>query len=346
MTIDNRLRRAGATVLLMAVAAAGCRGDAPVPDEAPPPAPEPLPAATVALAVPQEVGWNEEVPVRVAVHNGTGAALEGVRLRLFLQFPLDPVGTPDGAPTPAPRAASGEGTEMEYALERIPADGRVTVSQPVRTPPAGLEAGSAEYDGRTRFVIRARLVDRACQPLGEPAADTLRIRPGAEAVAGGCAAADDVTVSSHGIGPVRLGMAAQALRSLCPEARDTTWRREGAAERGLRVRLSGEPVLAVLDRDTVRRVVVTTPGVRTAAGLGVDATMDEMRGRYGRACAATVDGEAVAWFANAPGIHFTLDAEPPVRTAAEVPDDARVTSLWVRAGTDDCPAAPGERENR
>jgi hypothetical protein len=345
MTIDSRLRAAGAAVLLALAVTAGCRRDAPVPDEAPPPAPAPLPVATLALTAPQEVGWNEEVPVRATVHNGTGARLDGVRLRLFLAFPLDPAGAPEGAPPPSPLAASGEGVEMEYTLGPIPAGGRITLVQAVRTPPAGLDAGSAASDGRRHFLVRARLVDRAGAPLGEPAADTLRIRAGAEAVVGGCATADDVTVSSHGIGPVRLGMTAQALRALCPEARDTTWRREGAAERGLRVRLAGEPVLAVLARDTVRRVEVTTPGIRTAAGLGVGATLDEMRGRYGRACTATADGMVVAWFPNAPGIRFALDAEPP-ETAAGVPDDARVTSLWVRAGTDECPAAPGERDDR
>jgi hypothetical protein len=346
MTIDSRLRVGGAATLLALAISAGCRRDAPVPDEAPPPAAAPQPAATVALTAPQEVGWNEDVPVRVTVHNDTGAELDGVRLRLFLSFPLDPSGAPEGAPPPSPLAASGEGVELEYTLGPIPANGRITLAQAVRTPPAGLEAGSAEYDGRRHFLVRARLVDRAGAPLGEAAVDTLRIRAGAEAVVGGCATADDVTVSSHGIGPVRLGMTAQALRALCPEARDSTWRQEGTAERGLRVRLAGEPVLAVLARDTVRRVVVTTPGVRTAAGVGVGATLDEMRGRYGRACAATVEGVVVAWFPNAPGIRFALDAEPPVETAAGVPDDARVTSLWVRAGTDECPAAPGERDDR
>jgi hypothetical protein len=178
--------------------------------------------------------------------------------------------------------------------------------------------------------------------------DTLRIRAGSEVAVGGCGSASDAVVTRYGVGPVRVGMTAAALRSACPEARDTSWQQEGMKETGLVALPGGRRVVAVVAGGTVQRIVTVDPGLKTPTGLGVGAQVAELRASYGRMCAGVGEGQVAVWFPNAPGLSFGLDTAatrgwPAVRAQPDsIPDPTKIAALWVRQGSDDCPARPGE----
>jgi hypothetical protein len=157
-----------------------------------------------------------------------------------------------------------------------------------------------------------------------------------------------VVVTRYGIGPVRVGMSETALRSACPEARDTSWKVGRAAEKGLIALPGGRRVVAVTTGGTVQRIVVDQAGLKTANGFGVGAAVAELRASYGRMCAGRGERQVAVWFPNAPGISFGLDTTAtkgwaPARVHPDsVPDEVKVAALWVRQGSDDCPAGPGE----
>jgi hypothetical protein len=347
------------TAALAALALAGCRGDA-----RPPPAQAggaPQPAATgrlaFTLAVPQQPGWNVTDTIVVSIANGSGAPVPDAELSLFIQAPVAVLADP-AAPRPT-STTNAAGTRLRFAVGTVAAGQTVEIRQPIRTPPAPVAAApalgqpkparAARPDTATRFLVRAELVKPDGMQLAAPAEDTLRIRPGAALVVGGCGNAEDAVVTRYGIGPVRVGMPLDALRAACPEARDTTWRgEEGMKETGIVVMPGGRRVLAVTADSAVARIVIDQPGVRTAAGVQVGSTVADLRGRFGRMCAGRGEGRVAVWFPNQPGLSFGLDTAatrgwtPAQADPDSVPDDVKVTSMWVRKGSDDCPARPGE----
>jgi hypothetical protein len=222
----------------------------------------------------------------------------------------------------------------------------------VRTPPAPVAPAGGRPAPRdaapTLYLVRASLGTRGGTPIGAPVQDTVRIRAGSEVVAGGCGNVGDVTVSRYGVGPVRIGMTLDELRSACPETRDTTWRgEEGMTETGAVAAPGGKRVVAVLAAGKIARVVIDQPGLRTSAGLAVGATVGDLRARYGRMCAGASERRVAVWFPNSPGLSFGLDTmatrrwEPSRAHPDSIPDDVAVESFWVRQGTDDCPAGAG-----
>ena len=71
------------------------------------------------------------------------------------------------------------------------------------------------------------------------------------------------------------------------------------------------------------------------------------RAAFGRMCAGWGDRGVAVWFPNAPGLSFALDSMaarglPPAVHPDSIPDNTRISALWVRQGSDDCPARPGE----
>lgn len=341
----TRGARAGTLVRIgrmmgVALALAACR------DRGAPPPRDPVKLDSIPqrvearLYVARDWAWNEEDTLRVTVVNATEQPLSG-DLHLFVGAPVEMLFDSAAGPPPGLQS-SGEGTRITFPLGTLAAGASTELRQAVRTPPAPVQRRpSGENDTTSRFPVRA-WVSTAGAPERALAQDTIRIRPGSEVVTGGCGGVKDVAVTRYGIGPLRLEMRAGDVRTLCPEARDTTWEQEGTTERGLNVRLDGRPVLLVLSGQTVQRIQVDTAGIRTGTGVGVGSTLADLRGRYGRMCAGQGEGRIAVWFPAAPGISFGLDsatvAPPgPELDPASLPETARVARLWVRQGTDDCP---------
>jgi len=317
----------------------------------------------VKLEIPPLTGWNEQDSLGATVTNGTAAPVADAVLELYVQAPVRLL--IDSAAATVPRVeATAEGTRVSFPLGPVAPGQTVEVRQGFRTPPAPARApaaagaakgtpssrtpGFTPADTLSRFVVRATVAARDGTPLVPPVQDTLRIRAGSEVAVGGCGSGGEASVTRYGVGPVRVGMTDAALRSACPEARDTAWTSEGTKETGLVALPAGHRVLAVTSGGTVRRIEVDDPGLKTPTGFGVGAGVAELRASFGKMCAGRGDRGVAVWFPNAPGLSFALDTAatrgwPPARVHPDsIPDEVKVAALWVRQGSDDCPARPGE----
>lgn len=337
-------RRVGMMLVIGAVAAA-CRDGGGAANGGEPVQLDSVPSEVqLRLYVARDWAWNEEDTLRLTVVNRTHQPLAG-EVSLLVGAPVellpDSAAGSDSVPRPS-LLSSGEGTRVTWPLDSLAPGASGEFRQAVRAPPAPIGRRPAEdADTATRFPVRAWVTSAGGEVA--QANDTIRIRPGSEVVRGGCGGVQDVAVTRYGIGPLRLEMLAGDVRTLCPEARDTTWRgQEGMRERGLAVRLAGHPVTLVLAGEKVQRIVVDTAGLRTGVGVGVGSTLAELRGRYGRMCAGQGEGRIAVWFPAAPGVSFGLDprtAGPAAGTPdpQALPDTAKVDRMWVRQGSDDCP---------
>jgi hypothetical protein len=362
---NGRLFR-GMRVAAGAVLALGaCRDRTPQQQGAPPAAPAAAARVDVTMRLPDQPPWNDSDTLTVTIQNASTAALPDAVLDLFVAAPVAaPV---DSSTAIHPEATVNvSGTRLRFAIGPVAVGQTIEVKQAIHTPPAPAPPAAppapgqppaqptsrtpaARTDTAARFVIRASLLKPDGTPLAAPVEDTLRIRPESAVTVGGCGNVTDVVGSRYGVGPVRVGMPVDALRSACPEARDTTWKGpEGTAETGLIAMPGGRRVIAVMAGGTVQRVVIDQPGLKTPAGAGVGAQVGDLRSRFGRMCAGAGEGRVAVWFPNAPGISFGLDTVAtkgwtPARIDPDsVPDTVAVGSMWIRRGSDDCPAGPGE----
>lgn len=360
----------GMMMACAALALGACRDRTPPPDpgQAPPAPPSPA-RVDVTMRLPDQPPWNADDTLTVTIQNTSTAAVAGAVLELFVQAPVAaPVDS--SAATRPETAADTSGTRLRFAIGGVATGQTIEVRQAIRTPPAPAPPAAPPPPGQpapnppprpraqpprpsvrdtlTRFVVRAALLKADGTPLAPPVEDTLRIRPASEVTIGGCGNVNDAVVTRYGIGPVRVGMPVTALRTACPEARDTTWKSEGTTETGLVAMPGGRRVLAVTAGATVSRIVIEQPGLKTAAGAGVGSRVGDLRASFGRMCAGAGEGQVAVWFPNQPGISFGLDTAAtrgwtPARMEADsVPDTVAVGRMWVRRGSDDCPARPGE----
>ena len=350
------IKRRGAAARAVAIGAwlalaVGCRdrGEQPKGDEQ-------IDVGTIArnvevrLYVATDWAWNEEDTLRVTVVNGTDQPLTGAKLNLFVGSPVDVRVDSAAANSTRPEMmSSGEGTRVIFPIGTLAPGQSGEFAQAIRTPPAPRPPLSAERDTSTSFPVRAWVTAADGRELAA-AQDTIRIRAGSDVVVGGCGGIKDVSVTRYGIGPVRLDMKASDVRTLCPEARDTAWRgQEGMPEKGLAVALAKHPVLLVLSNDRISRIVVDTAGLRTGAGVGVGATLADLRARYAVLCTGQGDGGVALWSPVAPGISFGLDTAATAEWSTRrlppdsLPEEAKVTSMWVRKGDDTCPPAQQAR---
>lgn len=314
--------------VLAALAVAACRGDE-KPYEVPPHvvAQGGPTGMVVRVLAPDSMGWNREDSVRISVANHTGAPYEETQIEVFFTAPIQ-VDTAGVLAREQP-----DGVLLRVPLRTLPSGESSLRVWRFRMPPAPLPDDSLPL----RYIIRATLAG------GDTVADTVYIRPGSEIVAGGCASPAPPAAQRFGIGPVRVGIPESALRASCPEARDSTWEQEGTKERGLVVRPGGVPVLALVAGDSIARVEVSDPRIRTASGVGVGSTVGDLKARYGRLCGGAGEGVVAVWFQNAPGIGFALDsvttkewfrARGPVDA---LPDSARVERYFIHGLDTRCP---------
>lgn len=97
-----------------------------------------------------------------------------------------------------------------------------------------------------------------------------------------CGITGTPTIENDGIGQLKVGRKVDDVRSLCEVLSDAEeLGTEGMKERVLTVNVGGKTVKALIDRDRVMRIAVSSPGIRTRDSLGVDTplhTLADMRG--------------------------------------------------------------------
>lgn len=184
-----------------------------------------------------------------------------------------------------------------------------------------------------------------------PARDSVAAREDSIAVAAlrDACSVGPAQVTGEGVGTVRLGMTADALRRRC-ETVDTTFSLgEGMLEHGLAVRVGKARVVAMLGADstgdtTVTRVIVGRRGATTKGGIGVGSNITSLRLRHGRLCGLVGEGRIVAVAPSVPGVSFATSADyselatdTEALRAGDLPQRARITEIWVHGQPTSCP---------
>jgi hypothetical protein len=293
------------------------------------------------LQVPGELSPGEEGVVRLTVANRGDTVVNRIWAELIVPGWAEPLPPRAGEHEVGMASMEGGGTRFTYRIENVPLDRDQShmIEQRIRIPATGpLAEGGMPWSR----VIRARLLGPQGQALAEVESEVaLQVPPPGSLPGLGEDAAS--AESRDRLGPLRLGMAVGELRQTVPQARDTTWQQEGMTERGVLVPVGTGGALAVLSDDTIARIEVRDPAVRTREQVGVGSTLEQLRAAYGSACADLGEGFVVVWFPAAPGISFALDAPLPanpgqLRANPDIlPGSARVTRWWLRRGADHCP---------
>ena len=190
--------------------------------------------------------------------------------------------------------------------------------------------------GALGWVVSACQGDAGRNAAGQRAGDTA----GGPSSADACAPNGRVpAVTSGGIGVARIGASVREVGQSCP-TRDTTFTLgEGIQEQGAVIEFAGRRVLALTGSDgTISRLIVADSAFRTERGLGVGSTAGQLREAYGRLCGAVGEGTVAVWMAGLPNVSFGLDTRLSDLPASgsrlsddpsQIPDSARVTSLWI-----------------
>jgi hypothetical protein len=153
---------------------------------------------------------------------------------------------------------------------------------------------------------------------------------------------EQAVIGGDRVGPLRVGAPMRRLPTSCA-ARDTTFSlRAGTPGSGFVVDMGSVPVVAITTGttdSTVHRIIVTKPGLKTAAGIGIGSTMAELRQKYGRLCGEFGGSGLIGIRADSvPGVVFAMsgsaDSLRPVqqlleRDASPVSDAAQVVSMWL-----------------
>lgn len=129
-------------------------------------------------------------------------------------------------------------------------------------------------------------------------------------------------LSGTAAGPVKLGMAPEAVRAI-PDAvvREVDLGLEGTPSPALRVERDGRlRLIAELEKGKVWRIRVFTPEFRTAAGARVGTPAAELEKLYGPGTLVRGEGNTCATFKKAPGLSFCFSpgSMPDLKTWKDV----------------------------
>lgn len=293
----------------------------------------------LSMQMPGAIAEGSEGTVRLSLTNRGDTVPRGVTLDLLMPLWIEPLPPRPGERPVTMTAVAEEGLRFSFSLDddALGPGQTQTVEQRIRVPAGAPRIGGGGPRGQ---IVRARLIAPDGQPLVEVASQLALDGAPADSVGG----AGEAAVEPDRIGPVRLGMTRAAVAASVPGARDTSWTQEGMQEQGMVVPFAeAGRAVAVLSGDTVTRIEVRDSTIRIHDRVGVGSTLQQLRGAYGRPCAAVGEGEVVVWFSSAPGISFALDApvpDEPGQLSANperIPSSARVTRWWVRRGMDGCP---------
>ena len=164
-------------------------------------------------------------------------------------------------------------------------------------------------------------------------------RPAAAAPISGCGSDDsrDLVLTDSGVGPLRLGESAAALRARCTVVREAVETNHDYVEREsiMVVRLGPDTVVAAIHRGVVDRFDVASPRFRTSDTLGAGLRLATFRTRAG-ATAAIGEASVSVSVPDHCGLAFILGGasdgetqEVPAAELARWPDTLRVTKVWV-----------------
>lgn len=157
-------------------------------------------------------------------------------------------------------------------------------------------------------------------------------------------------VTTKRIGPAQIGMSLADLNKLCA-VRDSALREdEGQPSNGRAISVGegSAPILLFVDeaKQAIRTVTSSDPFFRTTGGVGVGATVGELRKSHGRLCGDLGPTGTDVWAASLPGVVFGTTAYPPKmpgggsglkRDARAVPDSSQITTVAVSATPRPCP---------
>jgi len=294
------------------------------------------------LQVPSALDAGSEGIVRLSVTNRTDTIASHIRVELMVPGWVEPMPPRQGDREVSMVAMEDGGTRFAYRMDgtRLGPNETHLIEQRIRVPAHGAQVeGSVPW---TRM-LTARLFGAGNEPLAEVESEIALQGAALPEPWIPAAITDNRNNPRVQLGLARLGMTAAALRQAVPSAKDTTWAQDGVTRRGVVAPLADGRVVAILSGDTVARLEVLDPGLRTRERMGVGSRLEELRTAYGATCADTAEGTVIVWFANAPGITFALDTPVPenaarLRQAPEsIPGTSTVTRWWIRAGADRCP---------
>jgi hypothetical protein len=155
------------------------------------------------------------------------------------------------------------------------------------------------------------------------------------------------TIDSAGIGPVLLGGRVSSLATRCTVT-DTALAMEGTQEAAHLVRVGSRSLVLLSSGSpdtSVRRVITTDPGFRTAGGVGVGSSVESLRLAHGSLCTARGEGGFVVMASDLPGVSFAIDWNPPATLdpspfpggdPGNALDAQRITRVWVHGVIGGC----------